>query len=329
MGAARRATLSWGGALVAAAVMIAGCAGSEERARSDISPTVTTRTSGAGAAPAHGAADQHALHNLHEVTDGVYSGGVPEGDAAFAEMAALGVKAVISVDGAAPDVERAEAHGMRYVHVPVTYSEIAPEQQLEIARAMRDLPGPVYLHCHHGKHRGPAAAASAAIALGELTPQEGVAFLKLAGTSPQYEGLYACVGSATEASIEEIDRASSEFPSIRRPSGLVAAMVEVDFAFENLKEIQGAGWRTPADHPDLVPAAEARRLADQLRFGGEDAKCAELGPDFLARLRKAIDEATALEAAIVSREEASVIEQSFAAVGASCKSCHAAYRDRR
>src|SRR5262245_14552856 len=44
----------------------------------------------------------------------VISGGLPEGDAAFQELADLGVKTVISVDGARPDVATAKKYGLRY-----------------------------------------------------------------------------------------------------------------------------------------------------------------------------------------------------------------------
>ena len=152
----------------------------------------------------------------------------------------MGVRTIISVDGASPDVARAEARGMRYVHIPITYAEASREQQLEIARAVRDSPGPAFVHCHHGMHRGPAAAASAAVLLGEVTPEEGVAFMKEAGTASSYEGLYACVATASVATSSALDerRRVSVGP---QGQGFVAAMIEVDQAFSYLDEIRGGG----------------------------------------------------------------------------------------
>ena len=98
------------------------------------------------------------LHNVYRLSDRLYSGSGPEGDAGFSSLQTLGVKTVITVDGAAPDVARAERFGMRYVHVPVGYDGIPREEAWRLAKAARDLPGPVYVHCHHGMHRGPAAA---------------------------------------------------------------------------------------------------------------------------------------------------------------------------
>jgi len=61
---------------------------------------------------------------------------------------------------------------MRYIHVPIAYSGLSREQEIRIASAISGAEGPLYLHCHHGKHRGPAAAATALVCLGEITPDD-------------------------------------------------------------------------------------------------------------------------------------------------------------
>ncbi len=306
--------------LPAALAVLSSCASSDEPAPAQVA-----------AAPGQTPADDHhaALPNLHRLTDDLYSGGLPDGERGFAELAALGVKTVISVDGATPDVASAAAHGLRYVHIPITYAEVTQDEQLELARAIRDLPGPVYVHCHHGKHRSPAATAAAGVALGLVSPEAGVEFMRTAGTAPNYEGLYASVTVACAFTPEQLDAAPAEFPAVRQAEGIVAAMVEVDLAFEHLSTIRAAGWRVPADHPDLVPAAEAGRLADNLRFSGEDPEVADLGDEFARRLRDAVDEATALEEAIVAGAPASQLDARFTLVKTSCKDCHGTYRDRR
>src|SRR5262245_3191207 len=123
------------------------------------------------------------LPNLFRVTDKLLSGGAPDGDQGFASLQKMGVKTVISVDGARPDVERARKFGLRYVHLPIGYDGVPTEQGLKIARAVRDLPGLVFLHCHHGKHRSPAAAVVARLCLDEkCTVAAALDFLKQAGT---------------------------------------------------------------------------------------------------------------------------------------------------
>src|SRR5262249_33410514 len=142
--------------------------------------------------PAPQAVEAAGLHNVYRLTDRLYSGSAPEGDEGFASLRGLGVRTVISVDGARPDLERARRFGLRYVHLPVGYDGAPEAQPLRLARAVRDLPGPVYVHCHHGKHRGPAAAAVVLRCLDESCGADAAtAWMRQAGTDPHYGGLYA------------------------------------------------------------------------------------------------------------------------------------------
>ncbi len=315
--------------LAVAASALTACGGSGPGAGPARAGASDAPAAPAAAASQAGEHDDHALHNVHHVSEHLISGAVPEGDAGFDELAALGVKTVISVDGAAPDLERAKARGMRYVHIPITYAEVTPEQQLAIARAIRDLPGPVYIHCHHGKHRGPAAAAAAAVNLGLVSPAEAVAFMKTAGTADSYAGLYACVMEADAATKTELDAAPSDFPEHQRAEGIVAAMVEIEQAFDHLGDIRFAGWTVPPDHPDLVPAAEAGRLTDNFRFAAEDERAQEMGEDHIRRLFEAVKVASALEEGIIAGESAETLNAHYKLIDASCKGCHAEYRNKR
>src|SRR5262245_48501413 len=69
----------------------------------------------------HAAVDIVGLENLICVSERIYSGGQPQGEQAFQSLARLGVKTVVSVDGARPDVDAAHRNGLRYVHVPIGY----------------------------------------------------------------------------------------------------------------------------------------------------------------------------------------------------------------
>ena len=212
-------------------------------------------------------ADLPGLHNVVAYHDGYYSGSMPHGEQAFVQLAAMGVRTIISVDGAVPDVASARRHGMRYIHLPIRYNGFDEARKLEIVRATRDsiAEGPVYLHCHHGKHRSAGACATAAVSLGWMSPEEAVARMRVSGCSASYPGLYAAAAGAAVMLDSEIDRAPASLPEVSRPSTMVGAMVEIDHAFEALRLIERAGWRVPIDHPDLVPAAEAARLAEHLR----------------------------------------------------------------
>lgn len=288
----------------------------------------STTKEGAAAEPV--GAEPRGVHNLHWIgRRTILSGSVPEGGQGFDELKARGIRTIISVDGASPDVAAAKARGMRYVHIPIQYSDVTEQQKLDIARAVRDLPGPVYIHCHHGKHRSPAASAAVAIALGLATPEEGLAFMKTAGTAPSYKGLYASVARASVVSAAAIDSASGDFADVRKPDGMVAAMVEVDAAYERLALVRAAGWVTPKDHPDLVPASEAGQLADHMRTSGEDPKSKALGAEYQVMLAAAVKCAEELEEALVKGAPKAELESRWKVVVASCKDCHAGYRDNK
>lgn len=279
--------------------------------------------------PAQAQADEHVIHNVHRVTEKIISGGVPEGDAAFDELAAMGVKTIISVDGATPDVDRAKARGMRYVHIPIGYDGLSPDEQIHLARAARDLPGPIFVHCHHGKHRSPAAAASIAVLLGAMSPQEGEAFMKMAGTAPNYAGLYACVLSAQAVDAATLDAQPPDYPEVAQVGDFVDAMVETDTVFDQLVLIQKAGWKAPKNHPDLVPAAEAGRLVDLLRTATQHEDRTKRPEEFRTQMTAAVALSQSLEDGIVGNLPAADLDMRIQAVQQSCKTCHAAYRDKR
>ncbi|MBL8885770.1 MAG: cytochrome c [Phycisphaerales bacterium] len=276
--------------------------------------------------------DLPGLHNIVAYHEGFYSGGVPEGDAALTLLKAMGIKTIISVDGAEPDVEQAKLVGIRYIHLPIGYNGFDEKRKLELTRATRDAlqDGPVYIHCHHGKHRSAGAAGAVAASLGWMTPEEAVERMKVSGTAPNYEGLYACAANATELDPKLIDAVPANFPEVSHPATFVKAMVEIDEINDHLKLIEKAGWQSPADHPDLVPAAEAGRLADLFRISAESTKAKSKPPTFLGALKQDAERIAALEAMLIAQEKYKDIKKlsdTFKQVQASCKDCHTKYRD--
>ena len=89
------------------------------------------------------------IRNVVAYHDGYYSGSMPDGAEAFETLHAMGIKTIISVDGAAPDVEAAKRLGMRYIHLPISYNAFDKQRRLELTRATRDAmaEGTVYIHC--------------------------------------------------------------------------------------------------------------------------------------------------------------------------------------
>ncbi len=287
------------------------------------------------------AKDLEGLHNVVAYHEGFWSGGVPEGKAGFEQLRSMGVKTIISVDGAVPDLELAKSMGMRYVHLPIGYDGFDDARKAELVRAVRDLPKPIYLHCHHGKHRSAGAAAAVAVSLGWMTNEQAAARMKVSGTAAGYKGLWSCTAKAAPMAAAVIDAASASFPEVTRPESFVASMVAIDEAFDRLKLAEKAGWKAPADHPDLAPVADAGKLADLFRLVDEASlrKCSPEGADELkswmarsataaAQLEAALERAgkTAPDGAEAASQRAAATAL-MAGLAADCKACHAKYRD--
>ncbi len=270
---------------------------------------------------------------------GLISGGAPSGALGMQTLAQLGIATIISVDGALPDVATAKKLGMRTVHVPIRYDGVTDEQRLTLVRAVRDLPKPIYLHCHHGKHRSAAAAGVIAVSLGWMTRDEACERMKVSGTAAAYPGLWRCVRESAVMDAAALDRANVRFTEVSEPSTLVALMVELDEAIERLNLLERNEWRAPATHPDLAAAAECARLADLLdpvRRGVDLSTSHGLMAQEFAPLRNA---ATAMESALVAAEPQAdtrghlatatkaSLTRHFQAISAGCRDCHVKHRD--
>ncbi len=258
---------------------------------------------------------------------------MPEGDAGFASLRDLGFHTIVSVDGMKPDVDRAHRFGLRYVHLPIGYDGVPHEQGLKMARAVRDLPGLVYIHCHHGQHRGPASAAAIRRCLDSgCTVEEALALLKRAGTGTQYAGLYAATKEFASVKDPELDQVPADFPEVAAVAGFVKLMVEVDARWDHIKEIKAAGWQTPPGNPDIVPAHEALLLREAFREAARSPDLANRPAELRIWLESSEHAAAKLEDTFAKAEVAGKVqpathESAFRAVATSCTHCHAKYRD--
>jgi protein tyrosine phosphatase (PTP) superfamily phosphohydrolase (DUF442 family) len=275
--------------------------------------------------------EKEGLHNVYQITSTLFSGSSPEGDEGFRSLQELGIETIISVDGARPDVDRAHKFGLLYVHLPVGYEGISRLQTLRLAKAVRDLPGPVYLHCHHGKHRGPAAVAAIQLCLDEnCTVEHVIAVMKQAGTDPHYSGLYAVPRVLIRPTAIELDQVPAEFPEVADVSGLAQLMVEIDARWDQLKKAYDAGWvRDPSDRD---PPHEALLLAEHFREANRRPDVQDRSAPFQEMLIQAEEAAVALGTTLrLARETESwdraPADQSFQRIKVSCVNCHEKYRD--
>lgn len=272
------------------------------------------------------------LPNMVSFGNGLVSGGVPTGRKAFERMHGLGIRTVVSVDGAVPDLESARQAGLRYIHLPIGYDGVDESRRHELARAVRDGldRGGVYLHCHHGKHRSAAASGVVGVGLGWITPDQALERMSVAGTSPRYRGLLESVSESTRLDPRRIEAVPADLPEVSRPSGLVEAMVELDRVLEHLERISDASWRTPGAHPDLVPAAEAGRLADLFRLAiPSKGMMNDARLDLMRRLEVDADRASRLEAGLLEAEiPVEEMDDLLGLIRSSCRECHDVHRNR-
>ena len=281
-----------------------------------------------------GKIDEPALPNAYRLHERVITGGQPAGEPAFAALQQLGVKTIISVDGAKPEVLLAKKYGLRYVHLPHGYDGVPAERAKELAKAVRDLPGPIYIHCHHGHHRSPAAAMVACVGAGLLTPDHALAVLRTAGTSENYRGLYQSAESARRLDDALLDELQVEFPETAEIPPIADAMIAIEHTHDHLQALAANRGRTLEQQPDLSAAHEALLLREHYNELARTDEIESQPAGFRTLLAESEAKALTLERLLTDWQQAGAsdpppeaIGQAFAVVTQSCAACHQAYRD--
>ncbi len=159
---------------------------------------------------------------------------------------------------------------------------------------MRELPGPFYIHCHHGKHRGPVMAALAQLCADEqCTTECALALLRVAGTDPKYQRLSDSIRLFERPMAFEWRDAV--LPSIAPVPSLTQSMVALDRHYEHLAAARQAGRMTPKENPDIDPAHETLQILEQFRELLRQPATLRKPDDFRGYLRAGEAAATSLE----------------------------------
>ena len=267
------------------------------------------------------------VHNLFRATTNVFSGNSPDGDAAFAEIAKLGVKTIVSVDGSKPDAETARKHGLRYIHLPIGYDRVPTNRVAELVKAAQSAAGPIYVHCHHGRHRGPAAVAVICEATAGWTTNQAVTWLHEAGTAADYVGLYR---SAMEFRLPEAAALARivELPEVAKTSSLVEAMVAIDEEMERLKAAQKANWKSIPSQLDLTAARTATILWEHFRELARMDDTARRPADYRSKLAEAEKAADQIRLLLRDAQAQSLVrDTALQTLNKTCVSCHKAFRN--
>lgn len=286
------------------------------------------------------------LHHVFRLSETIVSGAEPEGEAAFEQLADWGVKTVLSVDGKVPEAELGAKHGLRYVHVPIQYKGITDDELLRITKTFRELEGPFYVHCFHGKHRGPAAAAIGRMVLDGAPRERAIAEMRQwCETSPKYEGLYATAATVELPTPAESAAYAFDFEPAHQLDDLRVGMVKMTRHFENLELFAAANWQPLPDHPDLdllQEAVQLHQLTSQVHDLGSSADWqddfrgwmdeSQAGTEELVRTLSECSKdelAASLPEGATPREDAWRVRASEVLQGLdqSCKACHKAYRN--
>lgn len=276
--------------------------------------------------------DEH-IHNLFRYSENLYSGSEPASPEAFDTLKSLGVKTVISVDGAKPRLELAKERGMRYVHLPMQYHSVEETQKQALAKALLELEGPIYVHCHHGKHRGPTATTLAMIGLGQWNPETGIDALKQSGTGDYYTDLYASVEQCQPYDLEDLREAEIELPEIAELPAFTDAMVLAQSHFDRLKLSREANFRVPEQHGDISPPHEALQLKEVLHEMSRMPEVKKQPEAFQAMMKGSENAAKNLEDALrdwMQNEDETdppaVLERRWQVLSQSCTGCHQVFR---
>lgn len=278
------------------------------------------------------------LQNFFQVTTNIYSGSAPENTNAFAELKKLGIKTIITVDGSKPDVATAQSFGLRYVQIPFGYDGIPEPQSLRLVKAVEILPGPFYIHCHHGIHRGPAGVAVICEAETGWNTDEAMAWLVKAGTDTNYAGLFKSVGDFKKPTSESLSKVDSNFPSISSKSRLADEMVKLDIQLDILKKKVDGG--TPLSRLNTLAEKNhaalliVETLKELPRTGAIDGK----SPEFMTMLTKANSSAKALHSTLgkfnyryntntETIEDGQIFLKQLDSLKNSCQQCHKKFRN--
>ena len=257
---------------------------------------------------------------LIRVSAKVYSGSQPDSESAFQELKKLGVTTIVSVDGAKPNTKMAERYGLRYIHIPIGYGELEENDSLSLAHVAK-LDEVLFVHCHHGKHRGPAAVAVIMIDKGSCTNEEALQILHKAGTGKSYKGLWESVRSKKKT---PQDQRLPKLVPIAKVESITESMAAIDRIYDELKASSAISWEVPEGKPDFSASQQALILKEALRESGrllnnDDAK-------FRSFFHASEAIAGKLQSALKNNDlkDASILLQHLKKT---CVDCHKKYRD--
>lgn len=326
--------------LLACPLLACGTTGSEPVRMAVAPPPIQLEnpylTAGEFALPTQEPLDVDGLHNLVFLGTQIISGAEPVGEAAFARLRRMGVRTIISVDGKVPAIELAAGYDLRYVHVPIEYKGLSQEQLLHLSKTFRELEGPFFVHCFHGKHRGPAAAALGRLVLDGIPREQAIAEMRqYSSTSPKYAGLYASIASDEVPSAEQSSLNNFDFAPAHEFAGLRANMIVAARVRDRLELALDNAWEEDSDNPDGNALQDAIQLQELLLAC--EATSGGRPDDYNAWMQASLESSQMLVDALKAQAQPSAPEKEswealaeahYLSIERACGACHTAYRNR-
>jgi hypothetical protein len=332
------------GSLACLALLLA-CSSAEQRdslsANRDLPPVAAPLPPLAGSAydqaaatelPERSPEDHDDLHNLFQLSPEILSGSEPHGEEAFRILHDKGIRTILSVDGKVPDAELAATYGLKYVHVPIQYRGITDEEVALIAKTFREQEGPFFVHCFHGKHRGPAAAEIGRLVLDGIPREKAIAEMRqYCGTAASYEGLYKTIAHAKIPTEAETAALKWDFPAASPLDGIAGTMVLVSRADDHLKALSKRKWEPDPAHPDVDAINEAAKLADVFTRAAALQEVLAEPEDFRKWMEDSTKQASALRDALralkAGTSTTEQVEGAYRTLAKTCTACHDVYRN--
>ncbi|MAJ47742.1 MAG: hypothetical protein CMJ57_10510 [Planctomycetaceae bacterium] len=191
------------------------------------------------------------IERLERIDERFLVGSEPSADS-IASLQQEGVKVLLSVDGRRPQLEQARELGIRVVHLPIGYDRVPPDQVRSLVRLLQEESGPFYIHCHQGKHRGPAVAAILWMLATGGSNEDACRILDRCGTDPGYLGLWSSVRTFRASGTAVEDVSDAPLPEFVPAAGLSAVMLHIEEARDRIEDTARPDTKVNLAHECLL-----------------------------------------------------------------------------
>jgi hypothetical protein len=189
------------------------------------------------------------------------------------------------------------------------------------------------VHCFHGVHRGPAAAAVGRLVMDGVSREQALAEMRQwCGTSSSYEGLYQVVATREMPGALETNASDWDFPAAHQFEGFRGGMIAAARAYDRLKTLSNNDWKPTSDHPDVDRVNEVTQLLELITRCSELEEALSRPADHQEMMSNTIVKTTELRDLLTglgsSADAKMQATETLRAMKASCVDCHVVYRNQ-